>query len=681
MQVFRKIFNVKYNFFCGLLAFLLYSISFLIGYGDEMAGHTFVLSKVGLITIAGMLFLVSCREDSLESIKAQYASLGLVVLCYELLLFFAVGRTIVSIRDYSAIINSIVWISCGFIAFFRFKHAFFSTCKTIMRDEVNKKLSIAAIVLSLVVIVLSLEPNGIRFIWDSDTLYEFIYGLDYRAFYDANLTTFHSHVSTVYAQILLLFKLLFKDVRIAFFLLNSLCTMATSLGMVFSLKSLIPGKAPFLYVLADAVFLFSPWICGLSTYHMYDYYIWCLFPVLVCCYLNNNYIGFFVVGVMITFSKASGLIVFGSVCGAILIVDLVGKMEDKGYTRKKDLFFAMVKNIKYWYFAMVAVVFFLMFKLGIDKSTQFEDTRIAFDIRHISQQLKMYGTFNFLWVYVGLSLALLIALVTGKERQINATGKSNLYVIYLADFLFIVFNCVCVTFRIPRYMGSHISAVYICACVMLLCISKKLIVVVLCLLLSVLSLMSSFITIDPVTLALFKQIDIGGHKIVHSDQSAKSPINDFIVYNREYYAYDVALGKAIKYALDNKCDADELVFSLGRQSNTWNFSGGRYSYVQGDEKRDFALFYDKTINGLANGYEYDYYSSEDMIPFNLHYVFSGETIAESLSDCDANKYYYIYMPTLNDGKEKEIINNYHIIDENEFSFRGWELKCIEFTVK
>ena len=84
------------------------------------------------------------------------------------------------------------------------------------------------------------------------------------------------------------------------------------------------------------------------------------------------------------------------------------------------------------------------------------------------------------------------------------------------------------------------------------------------------------------------------------------------------------------------------------------------------------------INGLANGYSYDYLSSEDMIPFDMHYIFPEETIGSSIKMSDSDTFYYLYIPTMNYGKETEIDEKFKKIDEREFSFRGWKMNCIKF---
>jgi|GEM_PF-2793392 len=667
-KVHSKLGYIKKNYIYGLLSFVLYSLSFLIGYETESANHLFMPLKALLILLSAILFTSSCNNNCSNRVKLSYSILNLVILIYEIILLLAVGKTIFFIRDYPALVNSFVWITCSAFSVIRFRRLIIDWLYSLLVNKEISTLIISSALTAIIIILLSCEPNrGIMFTWDSDTLYEFIFGLDFNSLYDSNLLTFHSHVVTVYAHVLVLLKLLFNNIRIAYFVLNSFCIVIASFGMTFLLKTLVPSRRTIEYALANSVFLFSPWINGLSTYHMYDYYIWCLFPLLICYMVKRNWIGFFIIGVMISFSKTTGIVVFGSVCIGLLITDFI------------QLKIIPLKDIKYWFFVSIAVVFFLYFRLGIDESTQFEDTKFGINYPHIIHQLKLYFTTNFLWIFMILTILLIISIYVSKRTVVQPNTYYTILVLIISDVIFLCFNLVCITYRLPRYMNSHISVLYICSLIFVLMLPARIARYTTCIILTSISCVSSYVTIDPVSLSLFNTFNVGDRSIIDFDMRDIPSLGDSIVYNREYYSYEVLLDMTLTHVINDMDSGDMILFSMGSQSNTWGLSGGRYSYEFTDGKKSFDLFYDKRLNGLANGYSYEYNDDPEMIPFNTQFIFPQETIKSSICNEKFSRIYYIFMPTLNDNKESEIYESYNVEAHNSFSFRGWQMDCITFS--
>lgn len=671
-----KALSVRLNGIFGVLSFLLFSFSMLIGHTEEEANHLLIIVKAGLIGLSALFFLRSVNNDSDELSKERYSVIALIILIYEILLVAATGRTIFMIRDYPAIANGVLWIGACIIALHRFRRSFILFWKRIISGQTTVRMIFIAGAFAFVVILLSTEPNGIRFTWDSDTMYQFIYELDYESLYDAKLLTFHSHVSAIYAHLLVLFKLLTGNIRVAFYIMNAMCIVFAAFGMIFLLQSIVPNKSLSEYSIGEALFMLSPWICGLSTYHLYDYYIWCLFPLLIYFVSKDNLPGIMLVGTMITFSKSTGLIVFGSVCAAILIVDAISETRITGSC--SAMIRKIVGDIRYWAFLSVAIVFFVLFLTGISKETQFEDTIIGIDISHILWQTKLFLTSNLLWIPVILSILCVVGVFIKKSIVENERSRSLLLVLLVSDILFFLFNCLCITYRMPRYMDSHIVVVFVLGTVLILELSSKTLKYGLSILIIAINILGSFRSVDPLSKWFFHTINVGDHEIVDYEMTETPSLEDSIVCNREYYSYEIVLDKALTYVISELSENDCIMFSLGNQPITWGVSGGRYSYVYHENRRYFTLFYDRKINGLANGYSYDYYGMPEMIPFEMRYIFDEETVDEAVMGDTSDTFYYLYMPTMNEGKESEVLAKYSVLSEEEFDFRGWKMNCIKF---
>ena len=669
----------KYKYVFGLMSFFLYALSFLINRETEAYHPVFTLLRAGLVFIAPVLYLLACDNECTEKVRLSYGILSGVIFVHELMLLAAVGKTIYYIRDYPALISLFMWTICSLAALVRFRKSLIGFFISVFRNRGTFILVCASLILAVLVTILSLEPNGIRFSWDSDTLYGFIYGLGFDALYDARQLMFMKvHVSLIYVYFVVLLKLLTGNIRIAFFIINTVCIFAASFGTTFLFKTLVPGKKNMAYILADALFMFSPWVCGMSVYHIYDYFIYCFFPLMVYYYYKKNWVGFFCVGTMISFSRAPGLIVFGSVCLGILLIEAISLSKKYDDNKIRLVMASLLHSIKYWYFLAVAIIFVIYFYLGRDVNRQFGDTTLGIDKDHILHLLKIYTCCNFLWLLFVPAVLLVLYACFSKNKKISSELKSFIFVIVFSDILLVLFYCLLITYRIPRYMDSHIAAVYICGTLILLLINDTRVSYAVMSLICAVTFMGSFRMIDPVSLHIFNTINVGDHKIVDFEKTDMPSFEDSIICNREYYSYEVILGNTVKYVLDNMGENDEILFSLGTNPLTWSFSGGRYSYAYENDKHYFQLFYDKTINGLANGYSYDYFDSEDMIPFDMHFIFPEENVDSAIKTSKANTFFYIYFPTLNYGKETEINEKYTVAEQQEFSFRGWNMNCIKF---
>lgn len=540
----------------------------------------------------------------------------------------------------------------------------------------------SSLLTGIVVVILSLESNGVRFSWDSDTLYQFIYSLGYDSLADAHQLMFMQvHASVVYAYILVLFKFLFGNLRFAFWLLNAICIFAASFGSTFLYRYLMPQKKTTMYVFANFIFMFSPWVCGMSTYYIYDFLIYCFFPLLMYFYCRKNWIGFSSIGILIVFSRAPGIVIFGSVCVAMLINEILQMRKKDPPVGLRQICKQIVFDPKYWFFISIAVVFLGVYLSGRDTNRKYGDVHAGIDIQHIIHLLKIFTLSNYLWIFFLLTIVLFIFVFLLKKQTVSDRICSFVFVIGIADILLILFYCLAVTYRMPRYMDSHISVLFICGTLLLLLFRNEWVFYATSFSLSVLLFIASFRMIDPVSLAVFRNINVGDHNIVQFENSKSDSFGDAIICNREYYSYEVLLGKAMTYVVSDKEKDDEIMFSLGEQDSTWGFSGGRYSWLLREGRHYFAEFYDKRINGMANGYNYEYNDSTDMIPVDIHYIFPKETVEEALKISDSEFFYYIYMPTLNAEKEKEIYQKFDILEEKQFEFRGWKMNCIKFGIR
>lgn len=180
---------------------------------------------------------------------------------------------------------------------------------------------------------------------------------------------------------------------------------------------------------------------------------------------------------------------------------------------------------------------------------------------------------------------------------------------------------------------------------------------------AVLMLVSSYLTIDPVSLSVFKNMDIGSRTMITTGSPV---IGDSMIYNKQMLYEEYAFNQALEYAIEREYKI--LIPTYG--DSVYAFDGMMSETTEYAEYYETEQYWDTEDNRRCA------YENDRTNPFLIYEVkenfwnqnFTGE-VDESVC--------YIYSPTLGaeflDGMQGEK----PALRAKRFSYRGWSVYLAE----
>ncbi|MCR5302445.1 MAG: hypothetical protein K6E49_08410 [Lachnospiraceae bacterium] len=618
-----------------------------------------ILVRAALIAVSVLSYLLAVHfAESSEPYNRQLSWMSAVIALFSILYCAAAMPSALYIRYYSQIFLMAAWLFASLFAAVRNRKVLAASLSSLTGD--TRFYIGVAFCFSLILTVLSYGTDGPHFVWDANSMYNELENFGIVDVFNLRALFVFTHIDISYFLPLLLLTKLTGSMRAAFFTYNMLCIIGASFGIVFLLRKTLPGRGRLFTVAASAACLFSPYICGLSTYYSYDYAICCLIPLLLLFAFNEDWIYFISLALYISFLKETGFIYAGSVFGAVMIAEL---LCDRRPLSKVVIRFRTVA------YMMIVVLFVILYKSISSWDENFGEG-FTYKTEHILTQLRMYFIFNFEWV---VSCAIIIMLVIYALQKKSIGRYAAVYAVSSAVFL--AFNLVYVTYENPRYMDAFPI------CMMLLFVTllagsdiseglKTCIASCLALLMGA----ASFFSFDPITPLFFYTADTGRAKLYASD-AADQAGGDQSVYNRQYYGLDIVFDRALSVGIDN---GDELIaVSTGDFRNTWAVDGGHYSYKDTDERRYFTEFWDNLRQRREPAYDYEFINDDIHTVMDIRYIYPDDDINEALSAKDS--FIYIYLPSFNSGREEAVRAGFTVTEEGTFTSHGWVMSYIRGT--
>ncbi len=519
---------------------------------------------------------------------------------------------------------------------------------------------ITSAVIAIILIILSYDVGGPHFVWDSRSFYDWLSALEKTDIFDFGRFFLFSHVDLTYFFSLFLLWQLTEDLAIGYFVYGAICLLVVAFSTVFILKKTVSHRGKAFVLLASVACLFSPYVCGMSTYVTYDFAICCFIPLLILFAINEDWLYFILTAFYVSQLKETGLIFVGAVCIGIIIMELACDKASFLKTVFRKRTFAML---------MVAVNFVLFYIVYSDwwKTSAENGGGFGISIEHIKTILKMFIILNFEWAVI-LATVVLLFIAIVKTRNIN-----KYVIIYASTAVFpLLFYMLYITGTYPRYTDAFPVCILLIFVTALASLKVSDVVwygsVVL---LSVLMITSSFFSFDPLSERLLISEDVGDSTIYFSSFGFDFG-GDPCVYNRHYYGMDIVFDKALKKAMDSNVDL--IAVSNGNNRSTWAIDGGMYAYNESMEKRIFTEFWNVKKAKRDPIYKWEYFDDPNYIPLDIRYIFPNDDIISSLQTGDS--FIYIYMPTQNGDREKIVRDAFDISEEGSFTSHGWVLSYI-----
>lgn len=174
-------------------------------------------------------------------------------------------------------------------------------------------------------------------------------------------------------------------------------------------------------------------------------------------------------------------------------------------------------------------------------------------------------------------------------------------------------------------------------------------------------LVSNYLTIDPLTKIVFQRYNVGKVNMVSTCQGEY--LSDSMVYNQQYRYFDKALDKA----LTDVVKENNIMFYPVMGDRTWFFMG---SYCKTDELT--MQYFDKEHKC------HTLYQNSNSSSFSLCNITSADVAVELLN---GQAGYYFYIPCAGEKIAEDLRKQTRILEEQDFTYRGWTVTRIKFQEK
>lgn len=430
----------------------------------------------------------------------------------------------------------------------------------------NNWLFLIFIAIALVMMIIKL-PYAVR----GDAAFNYFVATDKTAIYMSSFEgmTSSSHSCFSYTVSIFVLAFIVKDTLLACHLMNIMWYIMGSIAFYKLLKKLFPDECNNDCALLSLIYMYAPIVLGLSDNLSWDY--WTMFEISLLAYLSycRYYILSSFLGIYMVYTKEPMIIVYGFFVLGNCIVDIIKKQNI--FIKPRYYFDLTIASV--WYFVYQNVHWYAADSFGLNWS-------------YIVSKIKYYSVFNYNWIIYILAIVGIIRIIVKQDKHLIAFLIPNL----LAFFSFVVFSCAFQTVQNPRYIDVAAFLPAFLAAVSILDLKNAKLRRCVASILVLLLLYSNYHTVDPLTLCLYPNINIGNEVMVSIDPNPDKFFNEYMTYNSQHVDFEKALDKAIESAgedvynslhifpepLSNTCFFDGLgVFNI--------FDNG---YVLSDENWD-----------------------------------------------------------------------------------------------
>ena len=618
------------------------------------------LAKIACFGLAALMYLFCLTNVTDPDLKRQLTVINILILIFHILMDLCVLKMVIMIRYYSEICMLLAWtiIPAAILIrdYLKNRQCFAQIGGFFKR---YRALLTGCLIITAVVVIFAYDKDGPHFVWDPNLAYNLVLrDIDSMSLFTPLDMIFSGHLSYSYFYPISIFYLLTGSVELAFFIYNAFCILTVIIGSAFIFRSLFPKHSTATILTATAVCAVSPCIFSYSTLYNEDFAAICMAPILLLVAYKRKWGYFIFLGFITVFIKEPGVYYFAAVCATVLFWEFFAEK------RKTTV---LIKDTKYWFMLSFGALFGILYFVVGNYLSAAPEEEFGISVQHIWDIIRVFCVLNFSWILVILAIALAVSTFILHKDKLDTEYKRAIMIIGLADMAHLVMNMIVKSFATPRYREFYISNLLVLAMIFLLTIERKSLRTACFGILAALLLVSNFATIDPLSLALMEKVDIGETKLLSSDSG--TGFSDELVYNRQYYGFDLAVSEVMAKAVEN---GDMIVMSTGRYHSNWGISG-KWMFDDKDGIYDYEELWDIKRNERAPGYT-PVYDEEKYMPIQVKYVYPDQDPAEVIPK--GVRFMYIYGPTINDGLEDTLRAACTDTEEGFAVNRGWTISYI-----
>jgi hypothetical protein len=562
-----------------------------------------------------------------------------------LFLFFvlvAISDVISNQNNILYVISDLIWI-IGTIIVYRQMPINFKKLRKYIKNNILIKYDL--IILLVVSTILAVFPTMSQFKWDG-ALYE--QACRRMNIHSMSSMAAYSHIAQGYGILFCVARMIKDDSQIAMAIVNIAMYLGSICAFYGIVCYLIPHKKKITYLLATAVYAFSPFTLGMINYYSLDYATLCLFVCMFYLSLKRQWILQFVAALFFCFTKEPAIISYGAFCLGLVIVDFVQARNIKRILVRPQ-YYLMLETGVLW------VVTYLLFG-----GWSAGDGGAVIDASYMENKLNTLYVLNFSWIFVLVGIVGFIYFAIQKKLKTMSWAFS----VILSTLCFTLFSMIFKTVNNARYTAQVSIVLYVVGISVILYVFREGLAKIALAVLTALLLVSSYVTIDPVTKLCFETVNVGDMEMITTGVLAPG---DSMIYNKQMLGLEYALDEAFEYAISNDYMvilplyeySPNLFDGLMQEEERHEYGYVAYTYWDDDKKY-------RTI-----------YEEDGTTPFEIYELY--QTVATTTLPLEKyEKHCYIYSGLVGEDRVAEINARFSNVEYKEFSSKGWTVTMVIF---
>ncbi len=664
----------------------------------EHIDRRFMLPHLLMVLAAGAFYMLLCKRIiSDRGMYGQFLMWNTVYcLCAVTFFLFGIGSNIRGRKWYellSQLVLMLIAVCAQYLLLRRTENigtplgggnaAGSQKCRMKNAGELLKQYKYL-IVLCVAALLLALDPDMVQFKWDGSSYYETNNAAN---LYSVSSMALYGHPCHTFSMLNLFYAAMFGGNMAYGMVCGNLTVYIISICAVYGiLRHIVRGIGELQVALGTAVYALSPFALGMVNYYGLDFYCMCLFTVVMYYTVKKQWLLQFICGMFFVFTKEPAILIYGMICVGVVLGELLSAKGQTLAGRIKGQFFrarnyAMLLVAATWLVTVMMIGFW-----GGEGG-------FGLNGAYIVDKLKVLCILNFGWLFTAVIVAGGFIMGAGgivahkhtvkeavsKEAVANGnadSGKRDWMLPFLLGGIgYFLFSLLFKTVNHPRYAAMipvwlYILAVYVLGCLFRGLWRGRLLSAILAAL-AALMLVSSYKTIDPVSKAVFRTFETGGGEMI-STGGEKTNLGDAIIYNKQALWLERALGNAMQNAVASD---DMIVFPVVNNS-PYFFNG--FPGIKGAGHVETGSYGRSTEYWNVSANRREMLRSGDHPAFEVYEVTDGQSLYQAVADGGGGRIAYFYLEA-DGGELADVIREeYTVLEEEIFSYRGWNVYRIVF---
>lgn len=463
------------------------------------------------------------------------------------------------------------------------------------------------IILIFITVLIRLPQMGTVIRWDSQVYYAYLQtaceNFDFSLASLFNGFRLAGHPTIGYASFLAILEFLMPgniyNISISNLLLSIVLVISVYKILVYFLK-----KENICTMLLSVCVSSLPIFLGTYTYYHMDFGVCIFFFILLFCHIYKYYLWELFASLLLVQSKEVGVIVLG---GYVLFFLLAKFVSIKGSAI--DRFREIIICKETWLFISIILagcIYMFLSMTGILNGWQMTDSSgnaiteinyFSFNLKYIFHKLKEIFILNFQWVVVIITACLGISnLLKRKKKKID----NYVWGILGSIVAYFLFSILYITYPLPRYNIVIMMEIVLVMCILIgNSLKTSVTQYFLGIIISVIFIIQSYFTIDPVSIKSFKNLNTNGLSLLQTSLD-DGYIGDYCVYNYQYSFLDKGIARILS-DIDYKGEipvfikntADDLFLGGNRQffpiywdtmEEKWTYTISEYTIEVNEQK-------------------------------------------------------------------------------------------------